>query len=211
MIKAIFFDQGGVLVCEAGSEQIELLSKASGASFEHCKMIRKKYWNKLKLGYITDDEYWQGTTNYGDLGRGVLNELTIDKSEYLSLRHSSIKAIKLFDFSKPLLNQLSKKYILGIISNNSKEWGENVLKAGGIDQYFKILIYSHTVGLAKPDKKIYTLTFSKLTHVSPEEILLIDDKEKSLIPARELGWNTLLFKSYDKLIKDLGALSVEIT
>ena len=211
MIKAIFFDQGGVLVKEAGIEQISLLSEVSGYSFEQCKIIRKKYWKKLKLGLIDDEEYWHGTTKYNNLNKGMFRELNIPKEKQKFIRDKSIACIKILDFSKKLLNQLSKKYVLGIISNNSKDWGENILKINGLDKYFKIIIFSHNVGLAKPNTKIYNLAFSKLNNTSPEEIVFIDDKEKSLIPARALGWNAILFTSYDELIQELNAFSIEIT
>ena len=133
----------------------------------------------------------------------ILKELNIPAEQLESIRKQSIESIQIFDFTKNLLNQLSKDYLIGIISNNSKEWGEDILKKNNIKDYFKIIIFSHEVGLAKPDKKIYELAFSKLKNISPQEILFIDDKEKSLIPAREEGWNTILFHSYEQLITDL--------
>ena len=210
MIKTIFFDQGGVLVKDTSIEHIKLLSKSSVYSFEQCKIIRKEYWRKLKLGLIDDIEYWKGTNKYNNLNKGMFKELNIPEEKQEFIREHAVKSITILDFSEKLLNQLSKKYVLGLISNNSKDLGENILKMSGLDKYFKIIIYSHKVGLAKPDTKIFDLAFSKLKNISPEEIVFIDDKERNLIPVKELRWNTILFTSYPELVQELKDLSIQI-
>jgi len=208
MISVIFFDQGGVLVKEAGNDQIRLLSEYSGKSVDHCKDVRKKYWRKLKFGLINDDEYWYGSQKYPDLAEGMFKELNILSKDQDIVRKKSVDVISLLDYSPELLKRLSKQYKLGIISNNSHEWGEDVLKRFGLNKFFEILVFSHIVGLAKPDEKIFEYAISDLLDVSPENILFIDDKEKSLLPAKALGWNTILFTSSEKLKQELGKLGI---
>ena len=48
MVKVIFLDMGGVIVKEAGADQIKLLAKASGLPPDKGKAIRKKYWSRLQ-------------------------------------------------------------------------------------------------------------------------------------------------------------------
>jgi len=209
MIKAIFFDLGGVLVKEAAIDQINLLSEFSNTSYENCKIIRKKYWKKLKLGLISDDEFWLGSNKYPSLKKGVLNELNIPLDKYNYIRKKSIELITLFDFTKELLDALSKKYILGIISNNSRDWGQNILQLHDIKKYFDVIIFSNNCGLAKPKLEIYELSYSMIADVLPSQVLFIDDKEKNLNSATKLGWETILFSSYEQLINEFKNLSIK--
>ncbi|MFW5746406.1 MAG: hypothetical protein ACOCWQ_02530 [Nanoarchaeota archaeon] len=93
MIKVIFLDMGGVFVKEAGRDQIERLARASGRTFEECKTVRKKYWSKLKVGQITDEEYWLGTDKFPGLEKGLLEDFGISNDTYGQLRQHSIHVI----------------------------------------------------------------------------------------------------------------------
>jgi FMN phosphatase YigB (HAD superfamily) len=48
------------------------------------------------------------------------------------------------------------------------------------------LVYSHEVGLAKPDPAVYLLTCERLA-VRPEEAVLLDDREPAVEAARAVG------------------------
>lgn len=50
---------------------------------------------------------------------------------------------------------------------------------------------SSEVGYCKPNREVYELV---RTHFPNEQapVLFVDDQEKNLVPARAIGWNTLL-------------------
>ena len=77
----------------------------------------------------------------------------------------------------------------------------------GIYKDFKIKVFSHQVGIIKPDPKIYKLTLKKL-QLEPKETVFIDDKIENVIAANKLGMKGLLFKNALKLQKDLIKLKV---
>jgi putative hydrolase of the HAD superfamily len=56
---------------------------------------------------------------------------------------------------------------------------------------FDVLVYSHEVGCAKPDPKIYRLT-EDLLGVSPDEIVFLDDRPEHVRAARSCGWHAIL-------------------
>jgi len=56
--------------------------------------------------------------------------------------------------------------------------------------------------MIKPELAIYRLTLKKL-EVNPEESIFVDNKEVNLIPARELGMQTILFQNPEQLKNDL--------
>lgn len=67
---------------------------------------------------------------------------------------------------------------------------------------FDAELLSCEVGLKKPDPEIYQLAV-QMAECSPEECIFIDDKEKNLVPARELGMATIHAISTDQIRRDL--------
>ncbi len=196
MIRVIYFDQGGVLVKNFGGYQRNLLSQYSGKSIEKSSFVWRKYWSSLKVGKLEDEEFWFGKKEDSELSLGVLSELEIPRDKYAELSKKFNEQIKPFSYTKDLLQKTSQKFYIGLLSNNSYEWGEQVLRKNDLEKYFNKMIWSHRVGMKKPDKEIYALAFSELEiKISPEELLFVDDKESNLIIPRQLGWKTYLFDS----------------
>lgn len=95
--------------------------------------------------------------------------------------------------AKPVLEELSGKYPIAIVSNFYGNL-ETVLAELGLQTYFKKVIDSEKVGLRKPDKKIFELGIKALD-MKPEEVLVVGDSVKNdMEPAKELGCKTLLLE-----------------
>lgn len=60
-----------------------------------------------------------------------------------------------------------------------------------VHEGFSPLILSHQVGLSKPDPRIYELMLQQLGF-SANECIFVDDMEKNLLPAKQMGIKTLL-------------------
>ena len=74
-------------------------------------------------------------------------------------------------------------------------------------EWFQDGVFSHEVGVRKPNPKIYTYTLNKV-HLKPEEVVFIDDKQSALDPARDMGITTILFESPELLRQKLEELNV---
>lgn len=72
---------------------------------------------------------------------------------------------------------------------------------------FEGILVSGTEKLKKPDHRIYTLLFERFD-INPENALFIDDSEKNILSAKEMGLHTIHFTSSDSLEKDLKELGV---
>lgn len=95
--------------------------------------------------------------------------------------------------AKPVLDSLSKKYPLVLVSNFYGNV-ETVLKDFGIDSYFKKIIESAVVGVRKPDPEIFNLGVKAL-HLQPSETLVVGDSyRKDIEPAEKLGCQVLWIK-----------------
>lgn len=77
---------------------------------------------------------------------------------------------------------------VGILSNALPALGDAQTDLAKPEYIFP----SYELGLLKPDIKIYQ-TMAKKLNVPYEEILFIDDKERNIIPARDLGINGIIF------------------
>ena len=75
-----------------------------------------------------------------------------------------------------------------LLSNHRIEWVEHIICP--VQKYIKSVTVSGDVGFCKPQIDIYVKVNSYLANEN--RVLFVDDQEKNLIEARNLGWNTLL-------------------
>ncbi len=87
------------------------------------------------------------------------------------------------------LNQLGKRYRLGIVSQS---YGNlpSVLDDFGVSSYFTDVIESSVVNLDKPDHELFRLSVNAL-QLAPRETLCVSNSLNSdLLPARHIGCQT---------------------
>lgn len=77
----------------------------------------------------------------------------------------------------------------GILSN-SGPGAREAERPYGFEDVTDVLVYSHEVGLAKPDPAVYALTTERLG-VAPHEIVFLDDNERCVAGARAAGWHAV--------------------
>ncbi len=65
-----------------------------------------------------------------------------------------------------------------------------------------LIIYSHEVGVAKPEPRIFELTWERL-RVQPNDIVFLDDVEVNVAAARALGLHAILFGDTAQAIADI--------
>ena len=95
-------------------------------------------------------------------------------------------SLEIINKNKKLLEKMSQKYLLGIVSNNFGNC-EGWCREFGIEKYFKIIVDSAAAGMQKPDKEIFISACNKLK-VKPQEAAFIGDKfEIDIISPKELG------------------------
>lgn len=94
---------------------------------------------------------------------------------------------ELFDWFASLRGSV----LLGILSNSADGARREESLRHGIPEAADVVVYSHEVGLAKPDPAVYALTTERLG-VTPAEIAFLDDKEWAVAGARDAGWHAVL-------------------
>ena len=207
MIKNIIFDIGGVLAEPKSGHWFittnfwNILNK-NLIDEEKLKISLKKYlYLQTQEPKTEKDEHKMFSNyycnvlkdiNYPNASLDIANKLADD------CVYNDDKFI-FFDDVYSILEELSKKYNLYIISNG---WPSSfrVLKNKGIDKYFKGIIISSMYTTVK-EENLFEIFINKYKEVTPSESLYIDDRNHILQKAKEYGFNLLLMDRYKKYEK----------
>lgn len=93
----------------------------------------------------------------------------------------------------PVLEYLSKKYRLALVSNFYGNIN-SVLEHYGLSRFFPHVIESAVVGVRKPDPAIFRLGVEALG-LKPQEVIVVGDSiSKDILPAQSLGCETIWIK-----------------
>lgn len=200
MIKAVLFDYGGVL--KIGHPLSMDTPRIFNISQEEFGSLREKRADIITLGekgLISDNEVWERLSKV--VGKPApKNAVELATKAY---KDSFVFIKEMFELAK----ELRKKGIkTGILSNVYKFEADVVREKGGYKD-FNPIILSCEVAMAKPDKDIYLFALNKLG-VLPQECIFIDDKEKNVLAAKELGIKAVLFQNPSQVKKDFFDLLI---
>jgi putative hydrolase of the HAD superfamily len=92
----------------------------------------------------------------------------------------------------------------GIVSN-SGPGAREAERCWGFEDITDDIVYSHEVGLLKPDPRIFALAAERLG-VLPEEVVFLDDVEANVDAARASGWHAVLHRSTPESIREMERL-----
>ncbi len=207
MIKAVFFDFGGVLTetCWDLNVITESIKRGfSEAGFKLPAFFDNAFIERMK-------ERWRAVLETKleerliDILRNLLNELNIKYSdEALSRALNYVMEApfcKVRKEAKSVLNKLKDMGLkLGIISNSPIAFHRRVLEKNCLTGFFDAIIVSCEVSYRKPDKEIFNIALKRL-NVRPTEAVYIGDVPCIDVPgAKELGMITILMKYGDPAV-----------
>jgi putative hydrolase of the HAD superfamily len=109
-----------------------------------------------------------------------------------------------------LVRALRPPYKLAILSNADNTLEDRLRDGVGIYDWFDAVLCSATIGVAKPEARAYELAAERLG-LPVEECVFIDDTERNVTAARELGMAAVHFRVYqdDDLAAQLSELGVQ--
>ncbi|HVX45458.1 MAG TPA: HAD-IA family hydrolase [Mycobacteriales bacterium] len=198
MIRAVVFDIGGVLERTTGPErwfwkwqQILGLSPdrfggiASGIDPEHL----------MGIGRMNEAEYRQRWTVALGLSEAQVDEFMQD----------------MWDWYCGELDEELMTYVKGlpcrraILSNSGSGAREQEEQRYGFSAVFDPIVYSHEVGLLKPDRRIYQLTCDRMG-IQPQEAVMVDNWDVAITGAADAGMQTVLHVNTADTIRAIDAL-----
>jgi epoxide hydrolase-like predicted phosphatase len=184
MIKAVFFDVGGVLLKQDSSVMLELHDREKGWRAGTSAGLWKEYLDVAHVG----GELLPGYRRNGEVER-------IKRRLYATNRMVS--------GMEALVRELGEVCRLAVISNFTADLNQ-VLDQLGLLPSFELIVNSALVGVKKPDTKIYEIACNRLG-VEPGEAVFIDDNAENVTAAQTTGMRGIVFSSAGTLRNELCA------
>lgn len=203
MIKNLLFDLGGVIMdirrlnCVASFERLGMKDADSFLG----EYSQKGPFLQLEEGAISEAEFRTAVRQFID---GEVSDEQIDSAfcDFL---------VGIPKYRLEQLRELKKQYGIYMLSNtNSIMWHSRIaedFRQEGLkrEDYFDGIVTSFEARSIKPDAKIFHTVVEKLG-IKPEETLFLDDSQKNLDAATELGFQTLLVTPGSEFFELLNAL-----
>ena len=200
-IKTVIFDIGNVLVNfdwkafikTHGGYDDEMSARIGRASCEN-----HAAWDEFDIGNKSLTEIVDGFVAADPEIETEIRHVFTDLSGLITKKENAIpwiEAVKAAGYKTLVLSNFSSFAIEP--NQDAMAFLEHV--DGGILSY-----KDHVI---KPDPAIYKLLMSRYD-LKPEECVFIDDTEKNIIAARELGMHGIVYKSYEQVVADLHKLGV---
>ncbi len=199
-IRAVVFDIGGVLELDV----IELVEIDLDARWEQrlglvkgeieCRM--EPIWRAGSLGECTEEDVHREMRSRLVMSQEQVEEYMCELWDWYCGRLN----VPMADFFR----SLRPRYQTAILSNSFVGARREEQQRYHFDEMCDVIIYTHEEGIAKPDPRIFELTWKRLG-VQPEEMLFVDDNEVNIVAARALGIHAIHCRETEQAIADVQA------
>ncbi len=199
-IRAIILDIGGVLEITPDPQMTGLLDRwGKRLHFQPGELAERltSMGDDGTLGTCTEEEWLHDLRAATGMDQAQCDEFMADFwDEYLGELN-----VELAEF----ITTLRPRYKIALLSNSFLGAREREQERYHFQDLTDLIIYSHEVGLAKPDRRIYQLACERL-NLPPHETLFLDDYEPNVTAAREFGLQAILFEDTGQAIAGICAL-----
>lgn len=191
-MKAIIIDFGGVFNYEDSIQKFwQLNTNYYNIDPNKANEVTLDIWLRARVGELDSELFWSEAAKFAGVSTQDFKKRFLD---YTGFRQD------LLDF---VMEELKGKYKLGMISNQIEAWLEPIRKEKKFDEIFDEIVTSYGVGIAKPDLRIFYIALEELA-VDPRDCIYIDDQDKNIKPAKELGMTVIKFRGTEALKKELA-------
>lgn len=199
-MKAIIFDLGNVLIHFDAHRSAKRFARHTKVSVE--KVWKHFFTSRVEKSYtrgrISSREFFNHARK---AFRSTIDFVTF--SEFWNDIFWENRGIR------PLLQKLSRRYPLYLISNtNALHFNHVTRQFPHIFRHFKKTFPSHRMGHRKPDPRIFWKVL-KAIRLRPEETLFIDDMPDFVEAARKVGMKGIRFRSNAELKRELRKLGIQ--
>jgi HAD superfamily hydrolase (TIGR01509 family) len=197
MLRAIFFDLGGVLVRTEDREPRRSWERRFGLP----------EWGLAKI--VFDNP----VSRQASLGRASVADVWAEVARQLSLSPDEIKALR-DDFFRGdvwdadllgLIRALRPRFKTGVISNAWPDVRQMTQSHVNSDT-FDVILFSAEEGVEKPDPEIYRRALARLQIADPAEAAFVDDTLANVEGARALGMHGIHFTDPARAREELHRL-----
>jgi len=189
-IRAVLFDFGGVFtdspfhVVHAFGEEIGVgaaeVTRIVFGSYEH---DGDHPWHQLERGEISLEHARERI-----LALGRERELEVDiYALFAKMAANNGGAADRAPLVERVRSLRRDGYTTGIITNNVREFGDGWRAMIPVDELFDFVIDSSSVGVRKPDPRIFELALQQLEDIPVGQVVFLDDYQANVDAACALG------------------------
>lgn len=196
MIKAVFFDLGGVIVRTEFQAPRQHLAERLGMEYEDLDKLVFDSPSSIKAsqGEISDKEHWAEVTK----------RLKRPAAEMQSIRDEFFSGDIVDNEIVNFLRSLRPDYFVGLISNAWPDLRAYIASLK-IDDAFDHMVISGEVGVMKPEARIYQIALEQ-AGVSPNEAVFVDDLAENIDGCRAVGLHGIQFRDPQEAMGELKNL-----
>jgi epoxide hydrolase-like predicted phosphatase len=196
MIKAVFFDLGGVILRTEFQAPREHLAERLGMEYEDLvKLVFDSPTSiRSSLGEISDKEHWAEVTR----------RLKRPASETEAIRAEFFAGDVVDREIVEYLRSLRPRYSVGLISNSWPDLRDYITRQGFADAFDQMVI-SGEVGVMKPEARIYRIALEQ-AGVRADEAVFVDDVYENIEGCEKVGMRGVHFKNPGSAMKKLKTL-----
>lgn len=168
-IEWLFFDVGSTLINEekAYEHRMRDMAESANKSYEEIYELAINFYKENKKG-----------------------DLEVTKLLGLPKQKWYFEDEVLYKETVSCLEQLSKKYKIGVIANQELGTAER-LQQHGILKYIDLVIASAEEGVAKPDPKIFEIALERSGCKAENAVMIGDRIDNDIVPAKKMGMKTI--------------------
>lgn len=198
MLRAVVFDIGGVLELTPPTGHVERWERAHGLPPGELDRRLGDVFRGGSLGSITlDDVHAALMQRLGASAADVDGFMAGVWEEYLGTLNAELA--EYFAGLRP------RGYRTGILSNSFVGAREREEAKYGFQAMTDVIVYSHEIGVAKPDPEAY-LEVCRRLDVAPQEAVFLDDRDVAVAAAADVGMAAVLFQGNAQAIADVEKL-----
>ena len=194
MIKTFIFDLGKVIVPFELDNQMKILETV--CDFKHTeireKIVAAEELRLFETGKISAEELFETLKK--------LLGLRMNFDEFVTAWNSIFLLEPIV--SEELIEKLSKKYRLIILSDTNEIHFNFIKQKFPILRFFDDFVLSYEVGFVKPSEEIFRAAVEK-ANCAADECLFTDDREGNVAGALKFGIDAILFTSAAQFEKEI--------
>jgi len=199
VIRAVLFDFGGVIAEEGFYNG--LIGFAEKQALDEHNMpeegMKAVYDSGFVLGHGTAADFW-----------ALLRKRTGLEGDDDSLADRIIDGFQIRPWMIELVRNLrAKGFVTGILSDQT-HWLNELDDYDHFFHEFDHIYNSYNLGKGKRDPSLFTDVVNDL-NLQPAEVLFVDDNEKNVQTAKDIGLRAILYVKYERFVSELENLLEE--
>jgi putative hydrolase of the HAD superfamily len=197
VIRAVIFDIGGVLEYTPPTGHAERWAAKLGLAPGELDRTMSDVWTAGSLGTVSEAEVHAALAERLRLSPGQVDEFMAGRwEEYVGTLNTELAGY---------FAALRPGYRTGILSNSFVGAREREQQLYGFEDMADVVVYSHEIGVRKPDPGAYLVACERLG-VTPPEAVFLDDRQAAVDGARAVGMAAILFRDNAQAVADLEAV-----